>query len=139
MAFEFAYDMRPGNLTPIKHKLPVAATQTLVAGDAVVMSSGRVVKGGDGAGRVVGVMAQDSDGAAAGTLVDVWIVAPSQVWRGVASADASALVRDGERAYDLNASNEVNIADTTGGSLQIVGIGDSNTEVLVQFTSCFYA
>lgn len=137
--FEYAYDLRPGNFAPVIHQLPVAATQTLVVGDAVVMSSGQLAKAGNGSGTVVGVMAQDSDGADAGTLVKVAIAQPSQVWRAVASADASALVRDGETAYDLTAAQLVNIADTTGGSLSIVDIdADVNTDIYIQFNSCFY-
>lgn len=137
--FEFAYSLAGGNLPPVIRKLPVAATQTLVVGDAVIMSSGKVAKAGDGSGTIVGVMAQDSTSQAAGTLVEVEIAMPWHAWRAVASADASALELDGVEAYDLTAAQLVNIADTTGGSLRIINVDDSVlTDVHIQFTSCFF-
>lgn len=137
--FSFAYNLNGTNYPPTTRKLPVAASQTIVSGDALVMSSGQLAKAGDGSGTVVGVAAQDSDGAAAGTLIEVQLVQPSQVWRAVASADATSNVLDGTATYDLNAAQAVNIADTTGGSLQIIDIDASvNTDIYVQFTSCFF-
>ena len=138
--FEFAYSLAGGNFPPVVLKLPVAASQTLVIGDAVIMSSGRVTKGGAAIGEVVGVMAQDSASQAVGTLVDVEIVMPHQVWRAVASANATSVVRDGIETYDLTAAQLVDPADTTGGSLQIIDIDpNDNTRIWVQFMSCFYA
>lgn len=139
MNFKFAFNLGGGNLTPARHKLPVAATQTLVRGDALVMSSGRVAKAGAASGVVVGIMAQDSDGAAGGTLVEVDIVTPEQVWEATATADATAVVLNGTLTYDLTAAQLVDVADTTGGSLTIVGLKDSVTNIFVQFTACFFS
>lgn len=137
--FEYAYNLAGGNYPPVVRKLPVAASQTLVYGDAVVMSSGQIAKAGDGSGTIVGVVAEDSASAAAGTLVEVHIAQATQVWRATASADASALVLDGTATYDLTAAQLVNVADTTGGSLQIVDIdADDNTAIYVQFMSPFF-
>jgi hypothetical protein len=138
--FEFAYDLGGGNRTPVVRKLPVATTQTLLYGMAVVMSSGQLAKAGDGSSVVVGIMAQDAVLLDAGTLVEVHLVQPWQVWRATASADASSNVLDGERAYDLAATTQlVNLADTTGGSLQIVDIDeDDNTAIYVQFLAPFF-
>lgn len=138
--FEFAYDLSGNNQPPAIKKLPVAASQTLVKGDVVVMSSGKVAKGGAAVGEVVGVMAEASASAAAGTLVEVKIAMPWQVWRATATADASSVVRDGTETYDLTSAQLVDVADTTGGSLQIVDIDpDVNTSIYIQFMSCFYA
>lgn len=137
--FEFAYSLAGGNLPPVIRKLPVAATQTLVVGDAVIMSSGKVAKAGDGSGTIVGVMAQDSTTQAAGTLVEVEIAMPWHVWRAVASADASSYELDGIEAYDLTSAQLVNVADTTGGSLRIINVDDTTaTDIHIQFTSCFF-
>lgn len=134
-AFEFASALASNDITPALRDYPVAASQSLREGDAVRLVSGQVTKGGDGFGRALGVMAQDSINAAAGTRVRVRIGLTFQIWRAKASADASALVNNGTRTYDLNASQQVNIADTTGGCIQIVGIGPTNTDVYVAFTS----
>lgn len=137
--FEFAYSLGGGNFPPVIMKLPVAASQTIVTGDALVMSSGKLAKGGAAIGEVVGVAAQDSASAAAGTLIEVEIVMPWQVWKAVATADATNYVLDGTETYDLNSSQVVNVADTTGGSLQIIALDPtSNTIVYVQFMSCFF-
>jgi hypothetical protein len=128
------------NKPPRIEQLPVAASQDISKGDVLVLSSGNVALAGDGTGEVVGVAAEDSSNAAAGTLVEVYIAQPSQVWEVAASADASSAVRDGTATYDLNASQQVNVADTTGGSLQIVGVDDGdNTVAHVQFTVCYYS
>lgn len=138
--FEFAYDMSGNNRSPVLMKLPVAATQTIVAGDALEWSSGKLAKSDDAFGSVVAIAAQDSDGAAAGTLIEVEIPMPWQVWRATASADATSNVNDGTATYDITSAQVVNVADTTGGSLQIVAIDpNDNTRVYVQFTVCYFA
>jgi len=138
--FEYAYDMSGNNQPPAIRKLPVAASQTLVKGDALIMSSGQLAKAGAASGEIVGVAAQDSTLAAAGTLIEVYIAMPWQVWRATATADATSVVRNGTEAYDLTSAQLVDVADTTGGSLQIVDIdADVNTSIYIQFMSCFYA
>jgi hypothetical protein len=72
-------------------------------------------------------------------MVKVQLAMPTQVWRATASADATSYVLDGTASYDLTSAQLVNVADTTGGSLQIVALGDSNTDVYIQFASCFFA
>jgi len=137
--FEYAFSMLGEVAPPIIRKLPVAASQTLVAGDAVVMSSGKVAKAGGGAGTIVGVMAQASASATAGTLVEVQICHRAQVWRAVATADATSVVLNGTATYDLTSAQLVDVADTTGGSLQVIGLQDgSTTEIYIQFRTCFF-
>ena len=120
-------------------KLPVAASQAIEAGDVLEWSSGQLAIAGDGTGEVVAVAAQDSNEAAAGTEIEVYIVTRTQIWEMVASADASAIVRDGTATYDLTAAQLVNVADTTGGSLQVVDIdADDNTLIHVQFANTYF-
>lgn len=131
-AFRFWDDYQSGQ-PPKVIKAPVAATQTLAIGDAVKLSSGQLVKCGAATGSVFGIMAQASASAAAGTLVEVYLVTPFQRWRAVASADASSALLQ-SKAHDLTSSQTVDPADTTGGSLFIWGTLSSNTDVLVSFT-----
>lgn len=133
--FVFRQNVDGTNNPPSIMKLPVAASQTLVIGDAVVLSSGQLAKGSTTFGRCTGVMAEASTNAAAGTLLEVYITTPSQIWEATASADATSHVL-AARTYDLNSSQVVNVADTTGGSIQIVKLGTSTTKVYIQFTAC---
>lgn len=138
--FEFAYDMSGNNRAPVRMKLPVAATQTIVAGDALEWSSGKLAKSDDAFGKVVAIAAEDSDGADAGTLIEVEIPMPWHVWRAWASAAATAIVNDGTASYDITSAQLVNIADTTGGSIQVVDIdADDPTRIYIQFAVCYFA
>ena len=140
MSFTFRRNQNGSNITPQRGRFPVGASQDLKLGDLVVWHNNRVQKAGTPLGRVMGVMADASDSVSAGTLVDVDIVTPSQVWRGTASAAATSHVNNNTRSYDINAAQQVNLADTTGGSIQIVGIDeDTNTAIDVQFTECYWA
>lgn len=132
--FKFLYNLDGSNQPPSVVKIPVAATQTLVVGDALVLSSGKAAKGGATFGRCLGVAAQDSTTQAAGTLIDVYVTNPSQVWRAVASASATSAVL-GSRAYDLTSAQLVDPADTTGGSLQILKTDSSATDIHILFTA----
>lgn len=133
--FEFKRNFDGNNSVPAVHELPVAASQTLVVGDAVSLVSGSVTKGGAAFGRCLGVMAQASAAATAGTLVKVYISQPGQVWQAVASADATSALR-ASRTYDLTATTQtVDVADTTGGCVYILELGSSTTDIYVLFTA----
>lgn len=133
--FEFAYSLYGNNVTPAVHKFPVATTQTVVVGDLVYLSSGQVTKAGNSTTSVLGVMAEDSDGATAGTLVKVYPILPGQVWRATADADATSHVLAAQ-AYDINATTQtVDVGDNSGGCITILKLGDSTTEVYVMFTA----
>lgn len=133
--FKFVENLDGQNSVPVIRSLPVATTQTLVVGDAVVLSSGQVAKASTTFGRCLGVMAEASASQTAGTLVRVYVTTPTQVWRAVATADASSHVL-AARTYDLNSSQQVNVSDTSGGSIQIIKTDSSVTDVLIQFTEC---
>lgn len=132
---EFAYSVIAGNDVPVVAQFPVAASQTLSVGDVVVLSSGKVAAAGNGTGRVLGVMAQASSSAAAGTMVSVYVSRPGLVWKMTASADATSHVLTSTRTYDLTSTQLVNVADTTGGCLWPVALGSTTTSVFVIFTA----
>ena len=139
-AFEFHANFGAGNhYPPALYKLPVAASQTIAVGDALAFSSGQLAIAGDG--DVIAAIAQEaSASAAAGTLIQVYIVQPYHLWRAVASADATSNVLDGTDTYDLGTAQVVNLADTTGGGFRIVEQYDvdDNTAILVQITNAFF-
>ncbi len=134
-AFEFAYDLNGPGIVPVVMSLPVAGSQTLKAGDPVVLSSKQVAKAGNGTGSLLGVMAQDSTNATANTAVRVYISKPGQVWLATATGDATSNVLDGTATYDLNSSVQINLSDTTGGCFKILGLGKTNTKVYVTAAS----
>lgn len=133
--FEFAYTLVGGNEPPAVEKFPVAATQTLAIGDLVVLNSGKVTKAGTSLADPLGVMMEASDGAAAGTMVEVAVILPGQVYKATADADATAAVLAGGK-YDLNSNQTVDIGDSSNGCVLIHKLGDSTTEVYVSFTEC---
>jgi uncharacterized protein YqjF (DUF2071 family) len=137
--FEFALSLAGGNYPPVKRYLPVAATQTLVVGDALAFSSGKLAKAGDGS-VIAAICAQEATTLAEGTLIEVEIVQRWHVWKATASADATSYVLNGTSAYDLTAAQLVNLADTTGGGIRIIAQPDaSNTAIIhCQITNPFF-
>lgn len=132
--FEFAMNLNGGNEVPVVRKLAVAATQTLVKGDLVILAAGLVTKAGVNLADVLGVMAQDSDGAASGTLVQVYLAMPGQVWRATADADATTHVR-AAKLYDINSDQTVDVGDNSNGCILILDLQESSTTaVYVMFT-----
>ncbi len=131
--FEYAYSLASVDVIPAVHDFPVAASQTLKVGDLVELSSGQVIKSTGSAANPLGVMAEDSDDASAGTRVRVYPVLPGQVWRATASASAASAVL-GSRKYDITSAQLIDVADSTNGSILIVKLGASNTRVYVTFT-----
>lgn len=131
--YEFRYDLSGGNITPTVKSFPVAASQTLLAGDLVINSSGKVAIAGASTASVWGVMAEDSTSQTAGTMVRVYVAKPGQVWNTTADADASSHVMAG-KTYDINPTTQtVDVGDTSNGCIQIVETVDSTTDVNVVF------
>lgn len=132
--FEFAYNLDGTNNPPAIHEFPVAATQTLVAGDLVYLSSGQVTVAGASTSTVLGVMAEASSSADAGTMVKVHVAMPGQVWKATADADASSHVL-AAKTYDINATTQtVDVGDASNGCILILRTVDSTTDVRVMFT-----
>jgi hypothetical protein len=133
--FEYAYHLQDDrNTGPAIHPFPVAASQTLKAGDLVFLSSGQVTVAGDTQASVLGVMAEDVTTPAAGTMVRVQVIAPGQVWRATADANATSHVLAAKK-YDINATTQtVDVGDASGGCILILKLGDSTTDVYIMFT-----
>lgn len=137
--FEFAFSLAGGNYPPVKRYLPVAATQTLVVGDALYFSSGKLTKAGDGH-KIAAICAQDATLLAEGTLIEVEIPMPWHVWKATASGDATTYVLNGTDAYDLTAAQLVNLADTTGGGIRVIAQPDASDTAVIhcQITNPFF-
>lgn len=131
--FDYAYTLAGADGVPAVHDFPVAANQTLKVGDLVELSGGQVIKSTASAALPLGVMAQESTNAAAGTLVRVAPIVPGQVYRAVSSAGAGSAVL-GSRRYDITTAQRVDLADSTNGSILIVKLGRAANEVYVTFT-----
>jgi type IV secretory pathway VirB9-like protein len=132
-AFDFAYMLDGSQGVPAVHPFPVAATQTLVVGNLVILSSGLVTKASASVVAGLGIMAQASTTAAEGTLVKVYPILPGQVWRATADADATTHVL-AAALYDINSDQTVDVGDASGGSIMIIKLGNSVTSVYVTFT-----
>jgi hypothetical protein len=135
--FSYVRDNDGNNMPPNIIELPVADSQTLVVGDAVVLSSNKIAKGSTTFGSCVGIMAEavTTGSSAGGPLAKVYVAKPSQIWRATASADATSYVL-GAATFDLTSAQLVNVADTTGGCIQIVALNDSTTDILIRFDVC---
>lgn len=131
--FTFKYNLDGSNNPPTVKKLPVAASQTLVVGDLVVLSSGQIAKASGSVTEVIGVMAEASTNAAAATMLQVYIIQPSQVWNATADASATSSVLQG-KAFDINSDQTIDIGDTAGGCIRIVETVSSATDVNVVFS-----
>lgn len=142
MARKFQYFYSLGGYTstqPIRLRLPVAATQDIVVGDALTIDgSGELAKAGV-SDSIDAIAYEASASQAQGTLIEVEIVQRHHVWLAVASADATGKSRDGKDTYDITAAQVIDIAATTG-AIRIIGIDDAdNTLVHVQITNPFFA
>jgi len=133
--FSFARNFNGENSVPSVHELPVAATQTFIIGDALVLVSGKVTKAGAAFGRCLGIAAQNSTAQATDTLVKFYPSQAGQVWRATATADATAALR-ASRTYDIAVTTQlVDVADTTGGCIYILELNSSTTDIFVMFTA----
>jgi len=133
---KFAYEKDLGGHrgAPLIHKFPVAAAQTLVAGDLVFLSSGQVTIAGASTASVLGIMAEDVTTPDAGTLVAVQVAAPGYVYRATADADATSVVLTSKK-MDINATTQtIDVADTTNGCIIVLELADSTTDIRVMFT-----
>lgn len=97
---------------------PVAASQTLAAGDPVILSSGQVaVAVSNSSTELLGVVAQPCASLTAGTLVAVWDD-PGIIFKCRVSADASSLAIG--TARDLSGTTGAFIMNVAAGSQGVV-------------------
>lgn len=131
--FTFIRNLDGSNNPPAQTLVPVAASQTLVPGDAVSLSSGQAVKASTTFGDCEGIVEQVATTLAANTLILISVTKKSQLWAAVATGDATSHILTAN-TFDLNSSQQVNVSDTSGGSIQIFQLFGSTTAVLIQFT-----
>jgi hypothetical protein len=102
--------------------LPIAASQTLAAGDFVILSSGLVQIALAASAELCGVVARDCSGLAASTRVPVY-ADPDTVFEVIADADSSS----------VTAGAEVDIIGATGAMM--MDADASSTDVLTAIRS----
>lgn len=132
-SFKFLKMIDGSQGTPAWIELPVATTQTLTVGELVILSSNQVATASASVAAPLGVMAEDSSGATAGTLVKLYPILPGQVWRATADAAATAAVL-GNGTYDINSDGTVDVGDASNGAILILRTRDSSTDIEVTFT-----
>ena len=98
--------------------LPIAASQTLAAGDAVIWSSGQLVIALANSATLAGVVARNCSGLASDTKVPVW-ADPNLVFVGrIDDADA---ITEGGQADIIGATGVMQI-DADGGSTNVLRV-----------------
>lgn len=108
---------------PILKQFPVGNSQTINAGDIVILSANKAVIGTDaaGAGTVIGVSHSSIVTGGAATAADTILVDtnPNTVYRSHYIGSATPAVGN---KYDMGtAAYEFDADDTTGGYIQIIG------------------
>lgn len=123
--------LNPCCCTECMRYFPIAASQTLAAGDPVILSSGQVaVAVANSSAELLGIVAEDCASLAANTQVPVYC-SPDTIFRGRASAAPSSTTIG--TAYDLSGTTgvfEVNVAATTQALFTYLGVlpGDDSAQ-----------
>lgn len=128
--WKFAYSLSGNNAdVPPVRDLVVTTGQTIAVGDFVIQASGLVSIAGDAAAAIVGIAYEAVTSSAAGAKIKVALLDEHHVVRGTADADATALVGV-NKTVDINVTTQtLDVGDTSAGCLQVVALGDSNTDV----------
>lgn len=137
--YEFDSRIDGSNGVPATIIAPVAATQTLVPGDLLVLSSNQLIKATASVAAPFGICAQSSTLAAAATMIRVYPIQPGQIWKATSSADATSVVL-GANLFDITntAAQTVDVADATNGSMLILRLGPVVTVVYVSFVKGYF-
>lgn len=86
-------------------EMPVASSETLVKGDAVILSSGLVSIALYDSGTILGVMAEDSTTQATNTLVKVYAASQCNIFEGQCSGTFSRAI--GGTSVDIEGATSV--------------------------------
>lgn len=128
--FKFAYRGTQGTARILY--LPVGDTQTLTTGEPVSITAGLVVAGAPAAANFIGVMNQDANGLATGTLVEVIACDADTVFFADASGDFVGA--DIGSAFDLSATDNgvVDHADILDGGWVVQKYDNDKNKVWVK-------
>ena len=122
--------------------LPVAAAQTVLVGQLLIMSSQQLILATASVAAPVCVAAEASAAQAAGTPIRVYPILPGQIWQAVASASpATALL--GAGLYDIvnSTAQTVDVADAANGSILILATRSgvaTDTNIEITFTKGYF-
>ena len=128
--WEFVYDLW-GNRVPKVVTLEAEDNLETKVGTLLVLSGGQVLEAGNGAAEIIGIAMEDSGGEMDDAdPIKVALIAPGMVIRGTADEDASALQGFTNKTCDLNATGDLDVADTAGGCLSVFRVNNAaGTEV----------
>ncbi len=130
---------------PNEVMLKIAANQTIVAGDLLVLSSGKGAKAGAAATAVFGIaMAAITTGGSVtdANEIPVLMLNSKSVLKVSYTGTATTSANMWGTAYDINSSQVLDTADTTGGFLLLASLPNtakSTIEVMVKSSALFNA
>lgn len=120
--WKYVYSLDGSNTPPPIKDVALAGSQTVVAGDLLVSSSGYLAKAGNTSPNIVAIAQEAATSSTEGDLIKAEILSEIHVIRGTADADATA-INWAATTYDLNATTQtLDVADASAGCLQVVGV-----------------
>lgn len=129
MARKVSYIKSLDNTQPMMEKVQVAANQTIVVGDLLVISSGKVAKAGAAATAVFGIAEANITTGGSPTAADeipVTIINEKSVLEVSYTGTAIAAAGLFGTAYDITAAQVLDTADVTGGFLLAVKLPNTS-------------
>lgn len=145
MAQKVEYLKSLDNSQPMVVDLKIAASQTIVAGDLLVIASGKGTKAGAAATAVFGIA--QADITTGGSVTDansipVLVINEKSVLKFTYTGTAATSANLWGTAYDINSSQVIDMADTTGGFLILVNLPNTTKttiEAIVKRSALFNA
>lgn len=128
--WKFVYDLW-GDRVPKVVTMEATANLETKVGTLLFMTGGQVDNCTDGTGTMIGLAAEaTSEAATAGDPIKVELIAPGMVIRGTAESDASAVTGFASQSQDIDADQQLDVDDVTGGFLSVYRVNNSaGTEV----------
>ncbi|MCU7521934.1 MAG: hypothetical protein HF312_17095 [Ignavibacteria bacterium] len=117
---------------PNEVRVKIAASQTILAGDLISITSGKGVKAGAAATGILGIATQDITTGTTVTDADAILVIAinerSVVRMSYVGTTKTSLVDTDMylTAFDIDANQNINLDDTTGGAMLVVGYNNTN-------------
>ena len=145
MAAKVQYIMSLDGSQPNEVMLKIAASQTIVAGDLLVISSGKGAKAGAAATLVFGIALADittGSSVADTDEIPVLMLNEKSVIRVAYTGTALSSANLWATAYDITAAQVLDTADTTGGFLLPVALPNTTKvtqDVIVKRSALFNA
>lgn len=145
MAKNFRYIKSLDSSQPNQVNLIIAANQTIVTGDLLVLSSGKGAKAGAAATAIFGIAQGSITTGGSPTDADaipVLVINSKSVLRVKYTGSALTSANLWGTAYDMNSSQVLDTSDTTGGFMLPVDLPNTTTteqDVIIKHSALFNA